>query len=71
MASGRGPAGPDRRGQAPHRSPEEQFRYKNHVRYMIPLEPQLEYLRAAGFEGVDVYWKELDYVIYGGRRPTG
>lgn len=54
-----------------HRTPEEQFRYENHVRYMIPLEPQLGFMRAAGFEGVDVYWKELDYVIYGGRRPLG
>jgi tRNA (cmo5U34)-methyltransferase len=54
-----------------HRTAEEQFRYENHVRYMIPLDPQLDYLRAAGFEGVDVFWKELDYVIYGGRRPTG
>ncbi len=53
-----------------HRSAEEQLRYENHVRYMIPLEPQVAYLRAAGFEGVDVYWKELDYVIYGGRRPV-
>jgi tRNA (cmo5U34)-methyltransferase len=53
-----------------HRTPEEQFRYENHVRYMIPLEPQVAFLRAVGFEGVDVYWKELDYVIYGGRRPT-
>jgi tRNA (cmo5U34)-methyltransferase len=53
-----------------NRTQEEQFRYENHVRYMIPLDPQLDYLRAAGFEGVDVYWKELDFVIYGGRRPT-
>jgi SAM-dependent methyltransferase len=53
-----------------HRSAEEQLRYDNHVRYMIPLEPQVAYLRAAGFEGVDVYWKELDYMIYGGRRPV-
>ncbi len=52
-----------------HRSAEEQHRYANHVRYMSPLSPQLDWLRAAGFEGVDVYWKELDYVIYGGRRP--
>jgi tRNA (cmo5U34)-methyltransferase len=52
-----------------HRTAEEQFRYENHVRYMIPLDRQVGYLRAAGFEGVDVYWKELDYVIYGGRRP--
>jgi len=56
-------------GKRAHRTPEEQFRYENHVRYMIPLDPQVGYLRAAGFEGVDVYWKELDYVIYGGRRP--
>ena len=52
-----------------HRTSEEQFRYENHVRYMIPLEPQLGFLHDAGFEGIDVYWKELDYVIYGGRRP--
>jgi tRNA (cmo5U34)-methyltransferase len=51
-----------------HRTAEEQFRYENHVRYMIPLEPQVGFLRAAGFEGVDVFWKELDFVIYGGRR---
>src|SRR5579875_80258 len=52
-----------------HRTPAEQLRYENHIRYMIPLQPQLELLRAAGFEGVDVYWKRLDTVIYGGRRP--
>jgi tRNA (cmo5U34)-methyltransferase len=63
----RDPTAADKRA---HRSPEEQFRYENHVRFMIPLDPQLDYLRAAGFEGVDVYWKELDFVIYGGRRPT-
>ena len=53
-----------------HRSPQEQARYENHVRYIIPLDRQVDYLRAAGFEGVDVYWKRLDYVIYGGRRPS-
>jgi tRNA (cmo5U34)-methyltransferase len=52
-----------------HLSPEEQLRHENHVRYMIPLAPQLDFLRAAGFEGIDVYWKQLDFVIYGGRRP--
>jgi tRNA (cmo5U34)-methyltransferase len=62
----RDPAAAAKRG---HRSPEEQFRYENHVRYMIPLDPQLAFLRVAGFEGVDVFWKNLDYVIYGGRRP--
>jgi tRNA (cmo5U34)-methyltransferase len=52
-----------------HLSPDEQRRHENHVRYMIPLAPQLELLRAAGFEGIDVYWKQLDFVIYGGCRP--
>ncbi len=61
---------PGAAGKRAHRTPEEQFRYENHVRYMTLLDPQLGYLRAAGFEGVDVYWKELDYVIYGGRRPA-
>jgi len=36
---------------------------------MIPLDQQLGYLRSAGFEGIDVYWKQLENVIYGGRRP--
>ena len=52
-----------------HRTAEEQFRWENHVRYMIPLDPQVAFMRAAGFEGVDVFWKDLDFVIYGGRRP--
>jgi tRNA (cmo5U34)-methyltransferase len=53
-----------------HRSPEEQLRWENHTRYMISLDPQVAYLRQAGFEAVDVYWRELDYAIYGGRRPA-
>ena len=53
-----------------NRTPHEQLRYENHVRYMIPLAVQVDFLRAAGFEAVDVYWKELDYVLYGGQRPV-
>ena len=53
-----------------HRSPLEQARWDNHVRYIAPLAPQLEYLRAAGFEGVEVYWRHLENVIYGGCRPA-
>lgn len=52
-----------------NRTPLEQARFENHVRYMIPLDQQLQYFRAAGFEGVDVYWKHLENVIYAGRRP--
>jgi hypothetical protein len=37
---------------------------------MIPLAQQMGYLQAAGFQGVDVYWKHLENVIYGGRRPA-
>jgi tRNA (cmo5U34)-methyltransferase len=60
---------PDAPFKRAHRSPQEQARYENHVRYMIPLEPQLRWLREAGFTGVDVFWKRLDWVIYGGSRP--
>lgn len=52
-----------------HRSPEEQTRFDNHVRHIGPLQPQLDYLRSAGFQAIDVYWKRLENVIYGGRRP--
>lgn len=63
------PTSPFRHGA--HRTPEEQARYENHVRYMIPLAPQLAWLSEAGFVDVDVFWKRLDWVIYGGRRPAG
>jgi tRNA (cmo5U34)-methyltransferase len=52
-----------------HRSAHEQARYENHVRYISPLGPQLDGLRSAGFLGVEVWWKRLDYVIFGGYRP--
>jgi len=61
------PSGPFRRA---NRTPQEQARWENHVRYMIPLEPQLSWLADAGFVDIDVFWKRLDWVIYGGRRPA-
>ncbi|MGI9008084.1 MAG: class I SAM-dependent methyltransferase [Streptosporangiaceae bacterium] len=51
------------------RTPEEQARWDNHVRFIAPLEAQLADLRAAGFDAVDVYYKRLEYVIFGGCRP--
>ena len=60
---------PEAAARRQHRTPLDQARWENHVRYMIPLGRQLGYLRSAGFEGVDVYWKQLENVIYGGRRP--
>jgi len=48
----------------------EQTSFEDHVRHMIPLPRQIEYLHLAGFEGIDVYWKQLEDVIYAGRRPT-
>jgi SAM-dependent methyltransferase len=60
---------PEAAAKRHHRSTAEQARWENHVRHIIPLNRQLDYLRAAGFEGVDVYWKRLHEVIYGGRRP--
>jgi tRNA (cmo5U34)-methyltransferase len=56
-------------GKRLHRTPQQQARYDNHVRYIIPLDRQLEYLRSAGFRGIEVYWKRLENVIYGGCRP--
>jgi len=61
---------PDAAHKRAHQTPEERALRHNHVRHLIPLAPQLEFMRAAGFEAIDVYWKKLDYVIYGGRRPT-
>ncbi len=54
-----------------HGTREEQARRENHLQYVIPLPQQLAYLQGAGFEGIDVYWKLLDSVIYGGRSPVG
>jgi SAM-dependent methyltransferase len=61
---------PEAAARRANRTPLEQARWDNHVRYILPLGPQLEYLRSAGFEGIDVYWKQLEHVIYGGRRPA-
>jgi len=52
-----------------HLTPEQKARWENHVRFIIPLDQQLEYLRSAGFAGIDVFWKKLENVIYGGYRP--
>ena len=60
---------PEAAAKRANRTPDEQQRYENHVRHMAPLTPQLDLLRSAGFEAIDVYWKHLDHVIYGGRRP--
>jgi SAM-dependent methyltransferase len=53
-----------------HRTPEQQARWENHIRYIIPLDQQLGYLRSAGFAGIDIFWKKLENVIYGGYRPA-
>ncbi len=60
---------PEAAARRQHRTPLDHACWENHVRYMIPLGRQLGYLRSAGFEGIDVYWKQLENVIYGGRRP--
>ena len=52
-----------------NRTPEQLKRWENHIRYISPLEPQLRWLEEAGFDAVDVYWKDLDNAIFGGRRP--
>jgi SAM-dependent methyltransferase len=61
---------PEAAARLGHWRHENHERWADHVRYIIPLGPQLGFLRSAGFEGVDVYWKQLENVIYGGRRPA-
>lgn len=61
-------ADPEAASKRLHRTPEDKSRYENHVRFIIPLDQQLDYLRSAGFQGIDVYWKHLENVIYGGCR---
>jgi tRNA (cmo5U34)-methyltransferase len=63
-------ADPEAARRRRHPTPLERARWDNHVRYIIPLGQQLGYLRSAGFDGIDVYWKQLESVIYGGRRPA-
>ena len=60
---------PEMAARRQHRTPQEQARWDNHVRFIVPLTRQLQFLRSAGFRGIDVYWKQLDYVVYGGCRP--
>ena len=62
---------PETAARRRNRTPQEQARWDNHVRYIAPLGLQLGYLRSAGFEGIDVYWKQMENVIFGGRRPAG
>jgi tRNA (cmo5U34)-methyltransferase len=52
-----------------HPTPEEHAHWQNHIRYIIPLDQLLSYLRDAGFQGIDAYYKRLEWVVYGGRRP--
>jgi tRNA (cmo5U34)-methyltransferase len=55
--------------QQQHRTADEQHRYDTHIRHISPLSRRLAALRAAGFEGVDTFWKRLESVLIGGRRP--
>jgi tRNA (cmo5U34)-methyltransferase len=61
---------PEAASRRRHLTPHEQARWDNHIRYVIPLARQLQYLRSAGFRGIDIYWKQLENVIYGGCRPS-
>ena len=50
---------------------ERERRHEHHgTLHLSTLEQQLDRLRAAGFAAVDVYWKQLDTAITGGRRPA-
>lgn len=53
-----------------NRTAEEQARYENHTRYLVTLDQLLGYLRGAGFDGADVYFRDLENTICAGRSPA-
>jgi tRNA (cmo5U34)-methyltransferase len=54
----------------PESRAERERRHEHHgALHLTPLSRQLDQLRQAGFAAVDVYWKQLDTAILGGRRP--
>jgi tRNA (cmo5U34)-methyltransferase len=61
---------PEAAAERRERTLEEPERLEHHTRHVSPLAPQLDVLRSVGFEGVDVYWKQLSSVVIGGRRPA-
>ncbi|MGH7987156.1 MAG: class I SAM-dependent methyltransferase [Candidatus Binataceae bacterium] len=48
----------------------ERLRAATRHSHIAAVEPQLEWLRAAGFEAVDCYWRFLSLAIFGGIKPA-
>lgn len=46
------------------------FHHPDPVDHPSPIFDQLNWLREAGYEAVDVYWLKAGHAIYGGRRPA-
>lgn len=46
------------------------FQHPDPVDHPSPIFDQLEWLREAGFEAVDVFWLKAGHAIYGGRKPV-
>jgi tRNA (cmo5U34)-methyltransferase len=49
---------------------DERLRAASRHSHIAGLEPQLEWLRAAGFTSVDCYWRFLTMAIFGGIKPA-
>lgn len=60
---------PDSYHRKKQRTPQEEAAHQDHVRNICALDRQLGFLREAGYEAIDVFWKRLEFVIYGGRKP--
>jgi tRNA (cmo5U34)-methyltransferase len=45
------------------------FRHPDEVDHPAPLADELDWLRAAGLAGVDVFWADAGHAVYGGFRP--
>jgi tRNA (cmo5U34)-methyltransferase len=60
---------PDAGLQHPHHAQDGPHGHAAETLFLSPLPRLLGFLADAGFESVDVFWKQLDTVLVGGRRP--
>jgi tRNA (cmo5U34)-methyltransferase len=46
------------------------FRYPDEIDHPAPVASELDWLRAAGLGGVDVFWADAGHAVFGGFRPA-
>jgi ubiquinone/menaquinone biosynthesis C-methylase UbiE len=50
----------------------EQFANRQDIKQglLLPMDEQIDWLHAAGYEDVSCFWKTFDMAVFGGRRPA-